>query len=249
MRKRTATFQRIRWADNGGEPYCPRCGCLDVRKCDAAGLEMQGLRLSVLGHGRDDLRGPQAADPGLSAGHRDLRERREGPRALQLSRDLDCQYKTAFVLAHKLREAIEAEQRKATFRATRKKSTAPISAATSSRRTKPRSALIAASRGTDRQAASRRRHARARRPHAALRRSARKATPSRRSASTSRSAQSSTPTRRAAGTCCTRTMTCAGSITRSPTARTALAPIRPNPISPPAPRGDRHPSPDQRHNI
>jgi hypothetical protein len=26
-----------------------------------------------------------------------------------LSRDLDCQYKTAFVLAHKIREAIAAE--------------------------------------------------------------------------------------------------------------------------------------------
>src|SRR3984893_14495486 len=26
-----ATFQRIRWADNNGEPYCPRCGCLKVK--------------------------------------------------------------------------------------------------------------------------------------------------------------------------------------------------------------------------
>ena len=33
----------------------------------------------------------------------------KGYSALQLSRDLDCQYKTAFVLAHKLREAIGAE--------------------------------------------------------------------------------------------------------------------------------------------
>ena len=30
----------------------------------------------------------------------------KGHSALQLSRDLNCQYKTAFVLAHKLREAI-----------------------------------------------------------------------------------------------------------------------------------------------
>jgi hypothetical protein len=29
----------------------------------------------------------------------------KGISALQLSRDLDCQYKTAYVLAHKLREA------------------------------------------------------------------------------------------------------------------------------------------------
>ena len=34
----------------------------------------------------------------------------KGVSALQLGRDLDCQYKTAFVLAHKLREAIGAEQ-------------------------------------------------------------------------------------------------------------------------------------------
>lgn len=33
----------------------------------------------------------------------------KGHSALQLSRDLDCQYKTAFVLAHKLREAVGAE--------------------------------------------------------------------------------------------------------------------------------------------
>ena len=33
----------------------------------------------------------------------------KGLSALQLSRDLDCQYKTAFVLAHKLREVLAAE--------------------------------------------------------------------------------------------------------------------------------------------
>jgi hypothetical protein len=34
----------------------------------------------------------------------------KGVAALQLSRDLDCQYKTAFVLTHKLREAMAREQ-------------------------------------------------------------------------------------------------------------------------------------------
>ena len=33
----------------------------------------------------------------------------KGVSALQLSRDIDCQYKTAFVLAHKLREALASE--------------------------------------------------------------------------------------------------------------------------------------------
>jgi hypothetical protein len=35
----------------------------------------------------------------------------KGRSALQLSRDLVCQYRTVFVIARKLREAIEAEQR------------------------------------------------------------------------------------------------------------------------------------------
>lgn len=33
----------------------------------------------------------------------------KGHSALQLSRDLDCQYKTAFVMAHKIREAMASE--------------------------------------------------------------------------------------------------------------------------------------------
>ena len=35
----------------------------------------------------------------------------KGISALQLSRDLDCQHKTAFVLAHKIREAMAAEMK------------------------------------------------------------------------------------------------------------------------------------------
>ena len=35
----------------------------------------------------------------------------KGVSALQLSRDLDVQYKTAFVMAHKLREAMAAEDK------------------------------------------------------------------------------------------------------------------------------------------
>ena len=34
----------------------------------------------------------------------------KGVSMIQLSRDLDCQYKTAFVLAHKLREAMASEE-------------------------------------------------------------------------------------------------------------------------------------------
>ena len=44
----------------------------------------------------------------------------KGISALQLSRDLNCQYKTAFVLAHKLRELIAAEQKSISLRRDRR---------------------------------------------------------------------------------------------------------------------------------
>jgi transposase-like protein len=40
----------------------------------------------------------------------------KGVSALRLSRDLDCQYKTAFVLAHKLREAMASEHKSKVLR-------------------------------------------------------------------------------------------------------------------------------------
>ena len=56
----------------------------------------------------------------------------KGHAALQLSRDLDVQYKTAFVLSHKLREAMATETADATLgevEGARSKWTAPTLAA------------------------------------------------------------------------------------------------------------------------
>jgi hypothetical protein len=72
-------------------------------------MEMRGLPISVLGNRADHLSRSQAPDSGLPARHRDLRQRRQRPRCAATGRDLDCQYKTAFVLAHKLREAMGSE--------------------------------------------------------------------------------------------------------------------------------------------
>ena len=73
-------------------------------------VALQGLPLPVLGYVRHHLRKPQAFDPQHSRGDCDLHQRcEENICALQLSRDLDVQYKTAFVMAHKLREAMRAE--------------------------------------------------------------------------------------------------------------------------------------------
>lgn len=116
------TFQRIRWADNGGEAYCPRCGCLDVRKlatrpvwkCSGCRYQLSVTAGTIFADRKLPIRDYLLAIAIFANGAK-------GHSALQLSRDLNCQYKSAFVLAHKLREAIDAEQRKTKFADTTEK--------------------------------------------------------------------------------------------------------------------------------
>jgi transposase-like protein len=128
-------FRALRWHATDGEPVCPRCGCLAVYafrsrplwKCKAcakqfsvtSGTIFHARKLPV----RDYL---MAVALFVNAA--------KGKSALELGRDLDVSYKTAFVLAHKLREALSADQGR-TARPGPSRSTAPISAGTSSRRT------------------------------------------------------------------------------------------------------------------
>jgi transposase-like protein len=105
-------FQRIRWADNGGNAYCPRCGCLKVYamttrpawKCSACRYQFSVTAGTIFADRKRPVRDYLLAIAIFVNGAK-------GHSALQLSRDLGCQYKTAFVLAHKMREVIEAEQR------------------------------------------------------------------------------------------------------------------------------------------
>ena len=74
-----ATFKAIRWAGNGGEPFCPHCGCVAVYEYKARRIfRCQGCMKPVFGNERDDLCQSQAGYPRLSRGHCDLREWREG---------------------------------------------------------------------------------------------------------------------------------------------------------------------------
>ena len=108
-----ATFQRLRWADNGGEPYCPQCGCLKVYglkarpvwKCSACRYQFSVTAKTIFADRKRSLRDYLLAIAIFVNGA-------NGHSALQLSRDLNCQYKTAFVLAHKLRELVGDEQDK-----------------------------------------------------------------------------------------------------------------------------------------
>ncbi len=105
-------FRRLRWPETDGAPVCPACGCLDVYdlttrrrfKCAAchhhfsvtSGTIFAARKLSFA-----DLLGAICLFVNAS----------KGLSAVQLSRDLDIQYKTAFVLMHKLREVMAAETR------------------------------------------------------------------------------------------------------------------------------------------
>jgi ribosomal protein L37AE/L43A len=104
-----ARFVAIRWADNGGKPYCPECGCAKVYayatrnlwKCTACRYQFSVTARTIFADRKRPIRDYLLAIAIFANGAK-------GHSALQLSRDLDCQYKTAFVLAHKLREALGA---------------------------------------------------------------------------------------------------------------------------------------------
>src|SRR5437870_1777519 len=66
-----------------------------LRLRDPQVVEMRRVSISILGYGADHLCRSQAINSGLPARDRDLREGAKGHSALQLSRDLDCQYRTA----------------------------------------------------------------------------------------------------------------------------------------------------------
>jgi len=101
------TFTTIRFADNGGAAFCPRCQCTAVYaytvrriwKCKACQYQFSVTSGTIFASRKLAIRDYLAATAIFVNAVK-------GISALQLGRDLDVQYKTAFVLAHKLREAI-----------------------------------------------------------------------------------------------------------------------------------------------
>ena len=110
-------FKQIRWSRTEGKPVCPRCGCLAVYtytarrifKCKGCEAQFSVTTDTIFASRKMPLRDILAAIAIFVNGAK-------GHSALQLSRDLDCQYKTAFVLSHKLREALAAEKQDATVK-------------------------------------------------------------------------------------------------------------------------------------
>ncbi len=106
------TFQAIRWADNDGDPVCPQCGCVacyeyasrPIFKCQGCGHQFSATSGTIFASRKLPLRDYLLAIALFVNGAK-------GMSALQLGRDLNVQYKTAFVLAHKLREAMALEHK------------------------------------------------------------------------------------------------------------------------------------------
>jgi len=104
------TFCKLRWAATDGAAVCPHCGGLDAYaittrrrfKCKACGKQFSVTSGTIFASRKMSFVDLLGAICILVNGAK-------GISALQLARDLDCQHKTAFVLCHKLREAMAAE--------------------------------------------------------------------------------------------------------------------------------------------
>jgi transposase-like protein len=108
-----AAFVAVRWTD--GKPVCPHCGCETVYecrrpngaprwRCKACRKDFSVTSGTLFAFHKLPLRTYLAA---IAIFCNEVK----GKSALALSRDLDVQYKTAFVLAHKLREAMASEMK------------------------------------------------------------------------------------------------------------------------------------------
>jgi len=110
-----AVFVRLRWSDNKGDAYCPHCGCATVYscrrpngaprwRCKACRKDFSVTSGTLFASHKMPLRSYLMA---IAVFANEVK----GKSMLALSRDLGTQYKTAFVLAHKMREAMASEVR------------------------------------------------------------------------------------------------------------------------------------------
>ena len=105
-------FVRLRWQDNKGEAYCPRCGATKVYKsrrkgalrwqCKACHKDFSLTSGTLFASHKMPLRAYLMA---IAIFANEVK----GKSMLAMSRDLGTSYKTSFVLAHKIRESMASE--------------------------------------------------------------------------------------------------------------------------------------------
>lgn len=112
-------FRKVRWAETAGAPVCPSCGGLDAYECRRPN---GALRFRCKACAKDFT----VTSGTLFASHKlPLRaylaaiaifcNEVKGKSMLALSRDLGLSYKAAFVLCHKMREAMAEEMKSRTI--------------------------------------------------------------------------------------------------------------------------------------
>jgi len=100
-------FKNIRWQENNGEAVCPHCGGIKcwsfktrrIFKCKDCEKQFSVTSGTIFANRKLEIRDYLLAIALFVNAHK-------GMSALQLCRDLGVQYKTAYVLAHKIREAV-----------------------------------------------------------------------------------------------------------------------------------------------
>jgi transposase-like protein len=102
------TFKKVRWVETNGEPFCPHCGCVTVYeltetpirwKCKACRVKFSVTSGTLFASRKLPIREYLACIALFMNGVK-------GISALQVARDLDINPKSAFVLLHKIREAM-----------------------------------------------------------------------------------------------------------------------------------------------
>ena len=114
-------FCELRWPDTHGQPVCPKCGSLDAYKitkrrkfeCKSADCKHQFSPTS-----QTIFASRKLAYVDLLGAICILANASKGVSALQLARDMDVQHKTAWLTAHKVREALAAETKDMTLTGT-----------------------------------------------------------------------------------------------------------------------------------
>ena len=110
-------FRKVRWAETDGEPVCPKCGSVKVYECNRTKM---GPKWRCA---QKECRSDFTISSGtIFANHKlPLRiylaaiaiftNEVKGKSMLALSRDLGTHHMTAFVMAHKIREAMATEMK------------------------------------------------------------------------------------------------------------------------------------------
>jgi transposase-like protein len=104
------TFKRLRWPETAGEPVCPDCGCVEIYnittrrrfKCAACYKQFSVTSGTIFASRKLKFVDLLAAICLYVNGSK-------GRSAVQFSREMGVQYKTAWVMAMKLREAMQDE--------------------------------------------------------------------------------------------------------------------------------------------